>query len=189
MDQPNPSENQDDFETLWRQYYERLVRYARTRLGTLPRRDADEEDVALSAMKSFYRGWSEGRFPQINDPDDLWKLLLTITARKANKRIRYQRAEKRGSGKVRGESVFGDSATGLDEVLAAGPSAEEAEQIVSQCEEMLELLPDESLARIAVLKLEGFTNEEIADQLQCALRTVERKLFRVRLSWNHLLEE
>ena len=127
------SPRQDDdtnegFEALWRTYYERLVHYARGRLGTMPRRDADEEDVALSAMNSFYRGWSDGRFANLNDPDDLWKMLLTITARKANKRIRYQQAEKRGAGTVRGESVFdrdaafGNNDRGIDQIIATAPT-------------------------------------------------------------------
>src|SRR5262245_27439563 len=41
---------------LWEGYFERLVRLARSRLRDLPRRAADEEDVALSAFDSFCRG-------------------------------------------------------------------------------------------------------------------------------------
>ncbi len=68
---------------IWERYFEDLTRLARKRLAGLPRRAADEEDVALSAMNSFYRGALAGRFPQLSDREDLWKLLVTITARKA----------------------------------------------------------------------------------------------------------
>src|SRR5262249_12447635 len=40
---------------LWERYAHRLVALARARLSDLPRRAADEEDVALSAFASFCR--------------------------------------------------------------------------------------------------------------------------------------
>jgi DNA-directed RNA polymerase specialized sigma24 family protein len=52
-----------------------------------------------------------------------------------------------------------------------------------ECQRLLNLLPDESLREVAKAKLEGFTNEEIADRLQCAPRTVERKLTKIREAW------
>src|SRR5215470_8233302 len=69
---------------LWQVYFRRLVGLARVRLQGLPRRAAaDEEDVALSAFQSFWEGAVRGRFPQLADRGDLWKLLVTLTARKA----------------------------------------------------------------------------------------------------------
>src|SRR6185436_2726764 len=70
-------------EKLWERYYQRLVRLARGKLGSRPRRVADEEDVALSAFDSFCKGATDGRFPELNDRDNLWRILVTITARKA----------------------------------------------------------------------------------------------------------
>jgi DNA-directed RNA polymerase specialized sigma24 family protein len=68
---------------LWQAYFERLVRLAREKLQGTPRREADEEDVALSAFDSFCRGAAQGRFPQLADREDLWQLLAVITTRKA----------------------------------------------------------------------------------------------------------
>ena len=182
--------DESHFDKAWTQYYEKLVRVARSRLGAASRRDADEEDVAASAMKSFYRGITAGRIPRLDDPDDLWKMLLTITVRKANKRVRYQTAERRGEGKVRGESVFnrdGDNGhAGIEQIIAAEPTPEFSEQVVTQCQDMLDQLEDDRLALIALMKFEGFTNEEIAAELDCAVRNVERKLFRIRLQWESL---
>ncbi|MCA9262073.1 MAG: hypothetical protein KDA61_22805, partial [Planctomycetales bacterium] len=78
----------DSAEKIWNAYYEKLTRYARRKLAGHPRRVVDEEDVALSAMNSFYRCAAAGRFPKLDDHDDLWKILLTLTARKAQKKIR-----------------------------------------------------------------------------------------------------
>ena len=113
---------------------------ARRRLEGLPRRVADEEDVALSAMKSFYRGVEAGRFPQLDDRDDLWRLLVTITARKAVSQARSVRAQKRGGGRIRGESVF---ATGLDGMLGAQPTPELAAMVADNCTRLLDGLQDE----------------------------------------------
>src|SRR5262245_35266235 len=83
---------------LWQRYFGRLVGLARARLRGLARSLADEEDVALSAFDSFYRGVERGRFPQLNDRDDLWRLLVVITARKAANLIRDESRQKRGGG-------------------------------------------------------------------------------------------
>src|SRR4051812_48283 len=69
---------------LWEGYFARLVGLARTRLRGVPRQAADEEDVALSAFDSFYRGVEEGRFPRLDDRNDLWQVLVLLTARKAS---------------------------------------------------------------------------------------------------------
>ena len=54
-------------EEIWHQYFNRLVRLARSKLAEGKRREADEEDVALSAFNEFFRGASEGRFPRLDD--------------------------------------------------------------------------------------------------------------------------
>src|SRR5262245_35689069 len=83
---------------LWERYYGALVGLARTKLLGVPRRAADEEDVALSAFDSFCRGAERGRFPHLFDRDDLWQLLLLLTVRKAHYLRRHEQQQKRGSG-------------------------------------------------------------------------------------------
>src|ERR1043165_6145431 len=70
-------------EPLWQRYFPKLVALARARLAGLPRRAADEEDVALSAFDSFCRDAAAGRLPRLDDRDDLWRVLLFITGQKA----------------------------------------------------------------------------------------------------------
>ena len=57
-----------------------------------------------------------------------------------------------------------------------------AAQVAEECQRLLGLLPEE-LRRVAVWKMEGHTNDEIASSLDCALRSVERKLERIRNLW------
>ena len=111
---------------LWEGYFRRLVGLARGKLQSLPCRAADEEDVALSAFASFCHGVERGRFPQLADRDDLWRLLVTITARKALHLARDERSQKRGGGRAH-EAALGDrdgSAAldaAIDELLGASP--------------------------------------------------------------------
>ncbi|MCA9124268.1 MAG: RNA polymerase subunit sigma-70 [Planctomycetaceae bacterium] len=175
-------------ERIWEQYFEKLVRLARTKLTAGQRRMADEEDVALSAMNSFFRGAARGRFPKLEDRQDLWRILVTITARKASHQVRRQMQQKRGSGDVRGESVFGghvesDSHRGIGNILGSEPTPEVAALAVEECERLLSLLPDDQFRQIAAWKLEGYTNDEISEMIPCAPRTVERKLERIRKLW------
>src|SRR5262245_66111008 len=88
---------------LWERYFHRLVALARTRLQGRACRAADEEDVALSAFNSFFAGLQRGRFPNINDQVDLWRVLVTLTVSKAQHQVRDQLRQKRGGGAVRGE--------------------------------------------------------------------------------------
>jgi DNA-directed RNA polymerase specialized sigma24 family protein len=90
---------------LWERYHRRLVFLARQKLrcGRCPAA-ADEEDVIQNAFHRFFRGVSAGRFPQLADREDLWRLLVVITARKALNQLARERSKRRGGGTVQGES-------------------------------------------------------------------------------------
>jgi len=170
-------------------YFERMVRFARKKLGVAPRRVADEEDVAQSAIKSFCLGAARGKFPQLADRDDLWRLLVTITARKAIRQADHARRQKRGEGKVRGESVFvrddgSEEYGGIDQVVGEEPTPAFALEVAEEFARLLDRLGDDTLRRVAVLKMQGYHNEEIAAQVGCALRSVERKLRGIRAIWS-----
>lgn len=173
-------------QAIWELYFQRLVKLARQKLGSLPRREEDEEDAALSAVDSFLQGAKDGRFPNVNDRDDLWRLLVTITVRKVTARRRRFFAKKRGGGAIRGESVFDDSldgSQGIDQVLGEKPTQELADNMLATCDEMLAKLRQKELKTIALYKLESYTNEEIALLVGVSLRTVHRRLEQIRLLW------
>lgn len=171
---------------LWDRYFGQLVDFARHRLAPKIRRVSGEDDVAASAMVSFYEGLAGGRF-SLADRGDLWRLLLTITSRKAVAAARRERSQKRGGGGLRGESVFlgagGEPAAGIGGVAGAAATPEMEAMIAENCRRLLDLLPDESLRRIAVMRLEGYTCDEIAEQLGVVTRTVTRKLDLIRKAW------
>jgi DNA-directed RNA polymerase specialized sigma24 family protein len=166
---------------LWARYSRRLAGLARGRLRAASRRAADEEDVALSAFDSVYRRAEQGRFPRLDDRDDLWGLLAVVTVRKAMALADRERRPRRGGGTARLLSELdGDE---VERVLGPEPTPELAARAADECRRLFGLLADGSLRRVALLKVEGHTNAEIAAELGCVEATVERKLQRIRGLW------
>ena len=160
---------------LWNRYFFQLVTLARQRFHVLGR-DTDEEDVALSALKSAMLGLQNNRFPDLSDRTGLWPLLVTITARKSINELNRQRAKKRDRGL--------ELRLAEDQMLAgAGPTPEFALMVAEEIDALVEGLGDETLRTIVALKLEGHTNEEIASKLDVSARTIVRKLQRIRQEW------
>ncbi len=171
---------------LWERYFCCMVARARQKLAGTPRAAADEEDVALSAFDSFCRAAAGGRFPRLDDRDDLWGLLLLLTDRKAINQRKYATRKRRGGGQVLDEGALAaDSAGGSP--LARLPSPEPTPEFAAAAAETLRrlfgLLNDPELEKVARLKMEGHSLDEMAAQLGCVPRTVQRQLRLIRLIW------
>jgi DNA-directed RNA polymerase specialized sigma24 family protein len=118
-------------------------------------------------------------------------LLVMLTTRKAIDQMQFENRQKRGGGKVFGESsnLAGDFiGDGAKMVVGSEPTPEFALQMAEQMESLLDALGDDTLRRVALAKLEGFTNQEIAEQMDMGMRTVERKLQLIRAVWKDHVE-
>lgn len=166
---------------LWERFLPRLLGLARRTLAGRPQRAADAEDVVQSAFASFFEQVRRGYFAHPLDRDDLWNLLATFTQRKSLKQSRRELAAKRGGGRVIGEGDLGDR---HGECLTLDGIAGQAHctDLDLTCEEMLQKLGDEERA-IAILRLLGHRNREIAENLGCTERKIERKLNLIRMTW------
>jgi DNA-directed RNA polymerase specialized sigma24 family protein len=175
---------------LRERYIDRLVRLAGQKLRGTPRRVADEEDVALSVFDSFCQGVARGRFPQLRDRDNLWGLLVLITARKAVNLVRHERRQKRGGGRVvtdatqPGSADSSDVESPIDLIVGREPTPEFAAQVAEEYWRLLNRLGDGNLRQIAIWKMEGFANTEIAAKLGRSEPTVERRLRLIRKTWD-----
>jgi DNA-directed RNA polymerase specialized sigma24 family protein len=180
--------DREAMERLWSRYFQRLAALARRKLKTSRRAAGavDEEDVALSAMNSLWDRISTGALPDVRGRDELWRLLAVIAARKVLGHLRHEGRQKRGGGRVVDEATLA-AALGGDDVLArfvaADPTPEFAAMVAEETIKRLDSLPDPMLRQVAILRMEGHTNPEIAAKLGCVVRTVERKLDVIRTLW------
>lgn len=159
-------------------YFNRLVQLARKRLEGLPGMATYDEDVALHSFHSVCQRMRDPTRPlQLSGRDDLWRLLATRTISRAIDLIRRHRP-----GEIPGDHD-------VEQLLNREPTPEEAAEMADECQRLLDLLGEPELRRIALWKVEGRTNEEIAVRLDCVTRTVERKVSRIRLLWKHELKE
>ena len=167
---------------LWIRYFNRMVGLARLKLGDSPRAAADEEDVALSAFDSFCQGVEQGQFSRLHDRDDLWRILVVITVRKAVNLIQHEGRQKRG-----GDQVSQTADEVLQGLLSREPSPAVTAAMNEECLRLFELLGDETLRKLVLLKLEGHTNTESAALLGRTRVTVQRMLLLIQQTWQQEL--
>lgn len=177
---------------LWARYFERMVRLAHQRLGEAKHGLADEEDVALSAFNSFCLGVKQGRFPQLMDRDGLWPLLVAITAHKSVDLIRHENRQKRGgAGSPNAEAPKRPEVVSLSEILSREPNPEfagEMAELFDQLFHKLDRAEDPDLKLIALRRMQGDSASEIAADLGCVKRTIERKVAIIRRLWEQEAE-
>jgi DNA-directed RNA polymerase specialized sigma24 family protein len=159
-------------------YFDRLVQLAHRRLKGLPGMAAYDEDVALRSFHSVYQRIRDPARPlHVAGREDLWRLLAARTILRAIDLVRRYRP---------GEALRPDA---VEQLLTREPTPEEAAEMGDECRRLLGLLDEPQLQQIALWKVEGYTNEEIAAKLDCVTRTVERKVSRIRLLWKNELKD
>ena len=166
--------------------------YARGRLSSKTRRVYDEEDAAVSAFRSLCRGIEAQKFPEVGDRGNLWALLVVITSRKILNRHRYENQDRRDTSRTFPESILQSADSMESSLLSTLPSREPtpdfAAEVADMSEHLYSLLPEQELRQLVALKLEGYTNDEAADQMKVTRRTVQRKLERIRRIWLESME-
>lgn len=162
---------------LWGFLRSRLISLASGKAGftTL----YDEEDIAISAFATLCDGLKDGRYDNVGDRDSLWSLLAMITINRARTLARNESRLRRGGGSNR----IAENDTVLSKVESNEQSPEFRFLAKEECRRMLALLPDKNLKLLAILKVDGHTNEEIAGLLECSRRSVQRRLNLIRDVW------
>ena len=168
------------------EYMPLLIRVARHALLGAQREASDEEDVVQSALGSFFRASKSGRFPELANRSEIKRLLRTMTRRKAINLLRRQNAIKHGGGRTRNESVLRSDRDGhaaLDTIESVQATPDVQADMQESFQVLLDQLGDPELTQIALAKLDGLENREIARQLDCSLRTIERRVQLIRKIW------
>ena len=176
---------------LWNHFVTRLYELGRKKLRPETRRVYDEEDAAQSAFHSVCAGIAAGRFPDLGSRENLWHLLVVITARKVAHRHRHDQQQSRDVHRNLSDSIFAQSRdhsppAGVDMTVSREPTPEFAAEFVETCEFLFQSLDDPALKEVVSLRMEGYTDAEAADRLKCSRRTVQRRLEVVRRHWGRL---
>ncbi len=163
---------------LWQRYEKRLLALASKRLLGKGVIIADEADVVNDAIGAFLMRIREGAFHDLEDRNGLWKLLATITINRANSLVRDENRGKRSIAHTIHDSSLSQP---LDESLAAAQQPPDATVLFAETfGEFLSLLGDGELEEIALAKMEGASNDEIARKIDRSIPTVERRLRLIR---------
>jgi DNA-directed RNA polymerase specialized sigma24 family protein len=168
-------------ERLWKRYVKRIHHAARPVVAGLAAGAGDEEDVAQSAFQSFCEAAATGLLPKLGGRNELWRLLFAFTRRKAVDRVRRETRRRRGGGAAAVNNV-----AAVDYACDSGFGPVQLVELQESLEELFRKLAtfdDVRLMDVAMLRLEGLTNPEIADRLCCAVRTIQRKLLILERLW------
>lgn len=181
----------DAMNELCDRYFDRLMAHARRRISHGYRAIADEEDIAQSVLDKFCRGAKEGRFENLKNRRDLWRVLAKISL---NKIIDDYRRFRRGDDHPReySESSLPTSdgrsnSFSLDSFSVRSASPDQVLQYREQYEYLMSALSSDEVRQVAKLKLEGASNDEIASKIKRSRRSVERKLQYIRQTWTLVL--
>ena len=168
---------------LWERYVPALLHLARRHLDKKLLHREDEDDVLQSMYASFCIRQQRGNF-ELAGRDDLWRLLVTVTLRKARNAARRHRQQTRDYRRERGDGDSTRNGLPLELFDSSEPTPGDAAAFNEELERRLRALGDPVLRRIALYKLEGYTNIEIGREMDnCTERTIERKLARIRTKW------
>lgn len=176
---------------LWDRYFQKLIEQAtkRVRAHNCPEGTVVPEDVAASVFESLWKGANAGRFQNVTDRDELWWLLQAMTRRKVVSQIRHSTAQHRWPGHIPA-SLSGDEAGNTyRDLLSVEPTAEYVVLMQDQFSYLLSRLRDDKLRQIAVLRLQGCSNEEIRRNLGVSSATMTRKLRLVRETWQQAIDD
>lgn len=169
---------------FWGHYGPMLERLADKNLAKGIRPRLGPEDVAQSVCRTFFRRAKEGQF-QLEDHDNLWRLLVAITLTKVREKTRFHMRDKRG---VQRETPIagGEEASAVMPLPSGGPAPDEMAEFSDLLDTTLAGL-DEEERQVVELKLQDCTHDEVAERIGISERTVRRILKKVQSRLERML--
>jgi RNA polymerase sigma factor (sigma-70 family) len=156
-------------------YIDRLLALARRRISQRLASRIDPEDVVQSVFRTFFSHARKGDF-HIADQDDLCKLLMRITVHKTLRQVAFHKAAKRD---MTLEKETSDAKDRFADMMNAGPTSEQAVAFLDELEHFLSRLrPQER--QMLEMRIQGYSNEEIAAELHTYDRKIRRVFERIR---------
>jgi len=178
---PGRGPNTDLTDAQWAALVDRLTRYARQALWHIRKGTGDFDDAVLSTLRTYLRQQKAETNPPSNDPEDLWPLMKEQLKRKIDK-LRHQ--QRYASNNFRRDGDLADPT--LADATSAGfldsrSGPEDVERYIQEAlQTAAELIDDESLLKLARLKLESYSTAEIAELLDMSEHKVRRRVSKIR---------
>jgi RNA polymerase sigma factor (sigma-70 family) len=172
---------------VFERFTRRLIGLARLQLDARLRQKVDPEDLVQSAYKSFFLRYGEATLAA-EGWEGLWGLLTCITLRKCADRARYYRAECRDLSREASAPAGAEDAEPWRDAVGREPTPEQAAALAETVKRLLADL-DADERPIIELSLQGYTTQEISEQLGRAERSVRRLRERVRRQLERLQAE
>jgi RNA polymerase sigma-70 factor, ECF subfamily len=174
---------------FWERYGPQLEQLAGRHIARRLQPRIGPDDVVQSVCRTFLRRSKAGNY-DLTDTDGLWRLLCAITLTKVRQHVRFHLRQRRTVLREAPQpSESSVQAPIRDAAVAAGQQTPDAAAAFSeQMEQLLGSLDSEE-QMLVQLRIEGFTQPEIAQSMGCSERTVRRLLTRVRAKWSRQLEE
>ncbi len=159
-------------------YLAKLVEFAKQHLNEKFRKRIDAQDLVQSIYRSVFRVTRE-RSIEFTDDTGFWKWLATLALNKTYNRVKYLEAGSRNPSREGGRAE--DASL---RAISAGryrsmPSSEEVVELADLLETILKAL-EPTDQQILQFRIEGFTQQEIAERLNVDPRTVRRRLESIR---------
>ncbi len=167
-------------------YFRKISQFADNKLRRGIRVTDDGEDIAISVLQTILQSSADGRFPNLQDRDDLWLLMIVIAQHDV---IDRQRTALRRTPMYTMTDMLETFNLDLNEFLGQEDSHAKAMEIIECWEELLKSLPDDRFREIARLKLQGHTNRKIAETLNIGPRTMDRKVNMITQQWQEYFTE
>ena len=174
---------------LWNHFHEKLIYLVRKRMQSTQKTTGDESDVVLEVFDGCFRALKQGKYPKIDNRNDLWRLLAVIAERRAIDQIRRNTKGIDGTRANTSFTLVSDSSSvidGIKKIACKEPTPEFAAIFEERLKKLLGLLQERE-ANVAILKLQRYSNGEIAEKIGRAIPTVERCLKTIRKKWENEL--
>jgi RNA polymerase sigma factor (sigma-70 family) len=188
----SPDSRDEAARRVWERFLPRLLTLARCQLDRRIRALQDEEDVVQSMGRSFFHRLRRGDF-DLAGRDDLLAILVTITLNKARNVADRHFAARRDVRRERplplSDASRSDAPHEVFALEAVEPTPAEAAVLNEALERRLRDLPEADLRQVALMRLQGYTNREIAEALKLGERSVERNLNLIRKRWEAVGED
>jgi DNA-directed RNA polymerase specialized sigma24 family protein len=171
-------------EQLVARYFGKITQFADGKLRCGIRVSDDGEDIANFVMQVVSNNVAKGCFPNLQDRDDLWFLMIAIAQNAVIDRQRTEMRRKRLASTMHTMTdLLAIYNLDLDDFLGKEDPQSKLLEIIDCWEQLLKSLPDERTRQVAQLKIQGVSNLEIASKLRVVERTVTRKLDLILRRW------